>query len=415
MADTVTLTARYVFPVAGPPLEGGLVTVADDRIAAVELCGARAWDFDCGDAAIVPGFVNAHTHLDLTGARGQTPPSTDFIGWLRTVIAYRQERSRPQVERDIRRGLAQAVASGTTLLGDIAHEGQSVDALLGAPVRSVVFRELLGLSDERAAAAYEGFVWWRAAFPESATCKPGVSPHAPYSTRRGLFSFAAASGLPMATHLAECAEEAELLASHSGPFVSLLEGLNAWAPKGLAASFRQVLNHGVRGDPALFVHANYLPPGDAIPNNATVVYCPRTHAAFGHPPHPFRQFLARGVRVALGTDSLASNPDLDLLSEARFVHARHPDFPLAALLGMATLRGAEGLGFAGATGSLVPGKSADLAIVGLPARDAADPHELLFASDRPVLATVFRGRRVIVDAAASDPLFGLPFPIVPVG
>src|SRR5205085_8085675 len=109
----------------------------------------------------------------------------------------------------------------------------------------------------------------------------------------------------------------------------------------------------------LLIHANYLRTETPIDERATIVYCPRTHAAFGHPPHPFREFLARGVRVALGTDSLASNPDLDLLAEARFVHARHPDVPGATLLRMATLNGAEALSFADVTGSLIPGKSAD--------------------------------------------------------
>jgi cytosine/adenosine deaminase-related metal-dependent hydrolase len=115
----------------------------------------------------------------------------------------------------------------------------------------------------------------------------------------------------------------------------------------------------------------------------TVVYCPRTHAAFGHPPHPFREFLKRGVRVALGTDSLASNPDLDVLAEARFIRERYPDFPGDQLLRMATLAGAEGLGWADKTGSLTPGKSADLVAVPLPDRGEGDPHELIFGGSDP--------------------------------
>jgi cytosine/adenosine deaminase-related metal-dependent hydrolase len=127
----------------------------------------------------------------------------------------------------------------------------------------------------------------------------------------------------------------------------------------------------------------------------TVVYCPRTHAAFDHLPHPFRKFfLARGLRVALGTDSLASNPDLSVLAEARFLHPRYPKLRGATLLRMATLSGAEALGWEDETGSLEAGKSADFAVVELPPRDEADPHALLFASDRPVRATWFRGRPV---------------------
>src|SRR5207247_1775571 len=122
----------------------------------------------------------------------------------------------------------------------------------------------------------------------------------------------------------------------------------------------------------------------------TIVYCPRTHAAFGHLPHPFRDFLQRGVRVALGTDSLASNPDLSILSEMRFIHERYPDFPGDTLLRMGTLSGAEALGWADETGSLTPGKSADLVVVPL-ANKEGDPYRLLFHSETKVARTLFRG------------------------
>ena len=141
----------------------------------------------------------------------------------------------------------------------------------------------------------------------------------------------------------------------------------------------------------LFVHGNYLARDTAIRPRDTLVYCPRTHAAFGHAPHPFRHFLARGVRIALGTDSLASNPDLDLLAEARFLHRLHPDLPGDELLRLATLSGAEALGWADQTGSLEVGKSADLVVLPLPEREDADPHSLLFASTLPVRPVLFRG------------------------
>ena len=128
----------------------------------------------------------------------------------------------------------------------------------------------------------------------------------------------------------------------------------------------------------LLAHGNYLSAKTNLSAHTTIVYCPRTHAAFGHSPHPFREFVARGIRVALGTDSLASNPDLDILAEARFIHERHPDFPGDKLLKMATIAGAEALGFDRMTGSLEPGKSADLVVVPLPNVETNDPYRLLF-------------------------------------
>jgi cytosine/adenosine deaminase-related metal-dependent hydrolase len=412
--DTVTLIARYVFPVTGPPLLRGLLTVRDDRIVAVEPYGSRTADFDCGDAAIVPGFVNAHTHLDLSVQGMRTPPTADFPGWLDSVMRFRQSRPVDAASSDLHGGVLDVLRFGTTLVGDISHEGATWDELVVAPVRAVVFRELIGAAEQTAGAAWAGFQRWAAALPPCGDCTAGVSPHAPYSARESLIERAAQTKLPLTIHLAESAAEIELIAKRTGPFVEFLHRLGAWSPEDLVRSLERVIQICSAGGPCVFAHCNYLPISTKIPANCSIVYCPRTHAAFAHPPHPFREFFGRGVRVALGTDSLASNPDLDSLGEARFVHARCPELPGRALLRMATLSGAEALGFGDVTGSLSPGKSADFAIVALPPRGAADPHEEIFDSDLPVIATIYRGRRVLVGDIDGESLPGLPLPIVQV-
>jgi cytosine/adenosine deaminase-related metal-dependent hydrolase len=398
MSAPWTLTARWVFPLAGPPLERGTVTMAGDRIAAVEPRGRRTADIDLGTCAILPGLVNAHTHLDLTGMRGLAPPTPDFTAWLRQVIAHRRQRSPEQVQEDIRAGLDECLRFGTTLVGDISAEGTSWDMLVKAPLRAVVFRELLGLPAERAGQSWLDALTWLHARVASPTCVPGLSPHAPYSVRASLLDYAGSLGwvdkLPLAIHLAETREELQLLSEHRGPFVEFLTEMGVWDPAGLIPRVEEVVSICSACKHVLFAHANYLSPLTPIPTNGTVVYCPRTHAAFGHPSHPFREFLARGVRVALGTDSLASNPDLDLLAEARFLHSRYPDVPPATLLRMATLSGAEALGWQDETGSLEVGKSADLVVLPLPDAEPADPHQLLFASSTAVQAVLWRGRWV---------------------
>jgi cytosine/adenosine deaminase-related metal-dependent hydrolase len=390
------VTARWVFPVDGPPLERGIVVIDGERIVAVEPHGTRRPDLDLGDAAILPGLVNCHTHLDLSGLRGQAPPSPDFTGWLRKVIAFRRARTPDQVKADIAAGLAECLRFGTTLVGDIDGGGDSWDALAAAPLRAVVFREMIGLSDERARQAFAAASAWLAGHAATATVRPGLSPHAPYSVRSFLYFAAAVLArkwkCSLALHLAESLAELELLRHRRGPFVTFLQELGAWDPEGLAASLGHVVQLSAWRVPRLFVHCNHLPSSVRVPANGTIVYCPRTHAAFGHPPHPFRDFLAGGVRVALGTDSLASNPDLDLLAEARFLHARYPDVPGATVLRMATLSGAEALGWADETGSLAPGKSADLVAVPLPPGDGPDPHRLVLEGDRPVSRVLWRGR-----------------------
>lgn len=391
----LTLTARWVFPVTRPPLERGTVTVAGERIVTVEPHGTRAADLDLGNAAILPGLVNAHTHLDLSGLRGALPPGDDFPVWLRGVIAYRRSLSPEQVEANIRAGLAESLRHGTTLLGDITGQGLSWPILAAAPIRAVVFHELLGLPKERARQSWAAARTWLRAHPATPTCRPGLSPHAPYSVRRSLFRTAARLArrerFPLAIHLAETRAELELLEHRRGPFVDFLKEVGVWEPDGIAAGFGDVLSL-LAGSPTLaLAHGNYLDPQTPLNYGASVVYCPRTHAAFGHAPHPFREFLAKGIRVALGTDSLASNPDLDVLAEARFLHQCHPDLDGALLLRMATLHGAEALGWAEETGSLEVGKSADLVVI--PLSDAEEePHGLVLGSTRAVQAVMARGQ-----------------------
>jgi aminodeoxyfutalosine deaminase len=254
-----------------------------------------------------------------------------------------------------------------------------------------VFHEIIGLSEERARASGKAAWDWSQAHPATVFTRPAYSPHAPYSARSTLFGAGRHTDTFM-SHLAESPGEMELLASRSGPFVEFLTGLGVWDDSAFAPIGRILVRSRLVGT-YLFAHANYLPLDECkyIAGLHFIVYCPRTHAAFGHPPHPFREFLARGVRVCLGTDSLASNPDLDILAEARFVRSRYPDFPCAQLLRMVTLAGAEALGWADECGSLAAGKSADLVVVPLPDADAPDPHELLLADHPGERRTMFRG------------------------
>jgi cytosine/adenosine deaminase-related metal-dependent hydrolase len=385
LPNSWTLAARWIFPVSSPPMSDGIITIAGERIAAVEPRAGRNADVNLGDVAILPGIVNSHTHLDLSGLRGKCPPSADFTAWLRRVIAHRRSMTPQQIEADVRAGLAESLRHGTTLLGDITAAGASWPILADAPLRSVVFYEMLGLTKERGEQSWEAGRTWLETHPPTNHCRPGLSPHAPYSVRTDLFARAALLARrpkrPITIHLAESREELELLHHHRGPFVPFLKDLGVWDAGGLASSPACIMKVVDQPIPKLFVHGNYLASSARIPRNSTIIYCPRTHAAFGHTPHPFRHFLRRGIRVALGTDSLASNPDLSILAEMRHVHQHCPDVPGDTLLRMATLSGAEALGWADETGSLEAGKSADLVVVPLTTTMVEEgPYRRLFES-----------------------------------
>lgn len=389
-ADRIALRARYLFPADGPPIADGVVVIEGDRIHSVGPASQLSADLDLGNVALLPGFANLHTHLDLTDAAGKCPPSSDFVGWLRKVISHRRSQTPQDIDRAVAAGIDQLVRSGTTIVGDISADGSSWARLTQAPMRSIVYREILGLSRERGLTSLQHAEDWygRCLQTDLPNTRPGFSPHSPYSVHRSVFhefrrGLRLAEGPPpVAIHYMESAEEVELIEHGSGPFVPFLKDMGVWEDDAPVRSWSEI--EKIDG---LLVHGNFIPARSVVSN--PIVYCPRTHAAFGHPPHPFRTLRTRGL--GLGTDSLASNPDLSVLEEARFLARNYPDFDRAGLLRLITLEGATILGFGKTAGSLTSGKSADLVVLPLPNRDVADPHELIFDSDRGPSRTMFQG------------------------
>ncbi len=393
-----TLTARWIIPVESPAVCRGTITIDGDRVGAIDLPGVRSADVDLGDVAVLPGLVNAHTHLDLSGLRGKVRPGRDFTAWLRAVIEHRRSMSPNDVENAIRLGINESLDYGTTLLGDISGTGQSWPLLAEAPLRAVVFHEFLGLPRTRAEQALASAREWLQTHPATPTCRPGLSPHAPYSAHTLLFKgcteLSRATGAPLMTHLAETAEELELLEHRSGPFMPFLQELRVWNEEGLAHSTDEVLRLCAGAARLLVAHGNLLGPKPPLPHEAAVVHCPRTHAAFRRHLHPFRT-LMKQCEVVLGTDSLASNPALDVLAEMRFLHRKYRRMNAGIVLMMGTLLGARALGWEEETGSLAAGKSADLVTVPIqPGNAFADPNKLVLESDEPVRDVLFRGRWV---------------------
>ena len=402
----LTVSARYVFPVEGPPIPNGFLTINQGRIEAIGAAFDGTVDLALGNVAILPGFVNAHTHLELAPIAPTGEPE-DEIAWLRRVIEQRRANPPELGLEVVGRNLAASVAAGTTLLADTTTAGLSWEQVAAAPVRATVFAEVIGLRRERGLQTSDAAWQWigglNHADQVAACARPGLSPHAPYSTAGWLYQRAAGSGMPLSTHLAEMPEELELLETRGGPLRQFLEDLGAWDDEWepIGARPTDYIRKGeLRNADWLIAHGTYIDPSEfwrlrpeAAPNGhrVAVAYCPRTHARFGHAAHPYRAMLERGVVLCLGTDSLGSAPTLSVLDEARFLHARDDSLQGPLLLTMATLFGAWALRAEGVTGSLRPGKSADLAFISLPDRDVEDPHELVLESVLPVVASMFEG------------------------
>ncbi len=425
------LRARYVFPVAGDPVPDGLLAVERGRIAWLGASPARPsgrWPRvqDLGNVAILPGLVNAHSHLDFSdlssrlGDRGISLPD-----WIRQAIAYRGRT--PDLRHAVACGLRESLSCGVTLLGDIVQPGCAAgdagvppasstgpqDACVITPSLTALI-ELIAPTGQRVTEAIElARTHLRTHRPDADASgwEPGLAPHAPYSVHPSLLTtvveISAAERAPVAMHLAESAEELELLRHGTGPMRNLLEELGAGDAAAIPGGSRPIdyLRLLAKADRALVIHGNYL-DGEEIALLAAsaarmaAVYCPRSHDWFAHRAYPLQQMLAAGVLVALGTDGRGSSPDLSILAEMRFAAGGHPGVRYGVILTMGTLAGARALGREREAGSLEPGKRADLAVVALPDRDAADPHELLFESDGPVVARYRGGIEVSVPSPA---------------
>ncbi|MCL2878152.1 MAG: amidohydrolase family protein [Acidobacteria bacterium] len=333
---------------------------------------------DWGDAIILPGLVNAHIHLELTALHRRLTEFSSFTDWALRLIHERRTWTPEDYRSSTEEGARLALASGTTLVGDIAS-GSGWDALSGGYPRRVVFEETLGPAPGLAEPAMAKI---HALF-DQADCgeaRPlqvhAVSPHAPYSTSGELYrraaEFAQSRKTPWTTHVAETPEELRFFETGGGEFREFLIRLgvlpeNRRAPGTHPVAWLDEL--GILGPSCLLAHCNYL-NDDAVKriarSKSSVVYCPRSHAFFGHENHPVRRLLDAGVPVALGTDSLASNDSLSMIDEMRHLYARRKDLAPVEILRGGTVHGAAALGFADRLGRLTPGFLADMAVLDLP-------------------------------------------------
>jgi aminodeoxyfutalosine deaminase len=376
--------ARFVVAEVDHVLANSAVHVADPgRISRIEpwTSPPAALDteqIDWGDAVILPGLVNAHTHLELTALHGQIAGPRSFADWLRQLIALRRAWTRDQFVQSARAGARMLIASGTTLAGDICAAGVSREALDCENLRKVIFEETLGLDPalrEARMSDIRARVEADRANPDGLLVA-GVSAHAPYTVSEGLYQDCASLSeylqIPLATHVAETPEELEFLRSGTGQLRELLQELGAvppgWTPPG-EAPLALLEKLGVLNTSPLLIHCNYVDENaltTILRTRSSVAYCPRSHAYFGHAPHPVRQMLDLGINVALGTDSLASNSSLSMLDELRYLFGVRKDLKAEEILRMATLNGASALGFGGVLGRLRRGYWADMAVLRLP-------------------------------------------------
>ena len=390
--------ADWLLPIAGEPIPSSWIALDRGRIVALGRPndGGGPGVVDLGRAAVLPGLVNAHTHLELSHLRQALPRTERFIDWVRALIRRRRELpddADPRILDAARRAIHEARAAGTALVGDVTNTLVTVPLLADAAMPAVVFYELLKFDEREPADCVHRARQKLDALPPRSDVRTSLAPHAPYSVAPLLFRAIRADldrhpFQPTTVHLAESAEEVQFLKTGEGPWRELLEALgvwtNDWKPPGVSP-VAYLAGAGFLDRRVLVVHGVQCGAADlerlaAI--GCTMVACPRSNRYVGVGSPPLEAFYRSGVAVAFGTDSLASVEDLSVFGELAEARRIAPAVSARRLLESATLSGARALGFEGELGSIEPGKRAALIAVPLP-EASADVEEYLVSGIEP--------------------------------
>lgn len=418
----ICYSARWVLPVTTAPIANGTVAVQDGMIAYVgPTAGSpEGQAVDLGDAVILPGLVNAHTHLELTVMRGFLE-DLSFVDWIGKLRRGRNEVLTLESLLDSARlGINEGIRAGVTSYADTCSTGVVMQAMREAGVRGIMYQEVFAPAPALAQPALDELAARLELLGKDVTdlVALGVSPHAPYTVSEELYAavsrLSRERNLPLAMHIAESAEEDDLVRRGTGPFAELWNRREIQVPiPGVNRSPIALLErHDLLREDSLLIHAIRVDAEDIrliAEHDCAVAHCPISNAKLGHGVAPLTDLLSRGIRVGLGSDSMASNNRMDILEEARMAllgqRARlqkHDAITAGDVLSLATIGGARALGLQERIGSLEVGKDADIAAFGIThdkALPGVDPiATTVFAlGGTDALLTVVKGRELVRD------------------
>ena len=387
------INADWVLPITSPPIKDGIVLTDGKAIKAVG-SGKELSKFpydeiiDCSGKIILPGFVNAHSHLELTGFRGKIEKGLPFTDWARKVVSIRKDITENEIATAIKDGLDELISSGVTTAGDFSQTGITAKILNERGLRGTVFLEFSGFNPEqkdeklrqlKELLNYEIDSKLITHHSSLITVNFGIAPHAPYSVSPELLkeshNFAQEKRLPLAIHISEMLEEIEFIKNGSGAMKDLLIDFGVWNDKWMppqTTPVQYLQNMGILKG-AIGIHLNIVTEDDIRilkENDVSVVYCPGSNKWFGRNwKYPLREFLNNDINVVIGTDSLSSNEKLNMFYEMRVLKENFPDLENNIILKMATVNGAKAIGFEGEAGEIAVGRKAD--IIGIDIEDSS--------------------------------------------
>jgi aminodeoxyfutalosine deaminase len=367
------IRARCLLPMTAPLIDNGALAVENGRIQWLGPWRSCPPEYskdvlDLGEVVLMPGLINAHCHLDYTNMAGQIPPPKLFPDWVKTILSFKAHWSFSEFAESWLNGARMLVHSGTTLTVDVESAPElPAETWKTTPLRIVSCYEITGVKSQHPPRELlADALHWLETLPELDGKEGAISPHALYSTTPELMrqatQFARDHNLTVTTHLAESESEFQMFTDARGPFFDWLKGQRNMSDCGHGSPVQLAHEYGLLNEKFIAVHVNYLAPGDAalLGNaRATAVHCPRSHEYFAHARFPFEDLKKAGVRVCLGTDSLASSrkergapPRLDLWDEMRLFARHYPAVSPREIFEMVTVLPAQSLGKSADAGAL---------------------------------------------------------------
>lgn len=386
MSEQVIYAASWLINPGAPPVAGGALLVCDGRVVdtgplSVLRSTYSASVRDYPDCALLPGFVNAHTHLELTHfSSWRLRSAVDynprrFTDWIIQLIKISRGLTPEDYPPSIREGVRMCLESGTTAIGEIVTNPALAGLYYQSPLAGRLYFELLGQElghfkgklAAATAAAHQN---------EAQTLATGLAPHSPYTIAQeylvAIRDAAACNSLPLSIHISESRPEADFIFDGSGELASSFYPFVGWerflGHPARCSSTELLDRNGLLTPTTLAVHCVHVSLADARiikSRGAHIALCPRSNELLDVGRAPVALFKKIGIPLALGTDSLASNNSLSLWDELRFALETFPhDLSEEDVLHMVTAGGAAALGISASCGTLEAGKRADFQVVG---------------------------------------------------
>lgn len=380
------ITSKVLVPISSEIIQDGAVYIENDIVKDFGKTENILKQYphsdikDYSDSIVLPGFINAHCHLELSALENKIEKGHSFSNWIIELGQNKRKLSQEEIIEGIEKGVKLLYDSGTVAVGDISSEYLSFDILNRSPLSGRVFWEFLAVDPDTIETRFN---YLKKSFQEadSNRIKKGISPHSTYTLHQKAFdtinSYILKEKLYSTIHVGESSEEEEFFKYRIGGLFSFINNFYPIYDNFKNTSPLNYLhNRNYLLKDSLIVHLNILEEKDIQilkDYKLSVVHCPLSHKYFNHPKFKLEKLLENNINICLGTDSLASNEDLNMFKEMQRLKEIYPDLSNKSIVEMATLNSAKALNLDEGFGEIKIGKEAHL--IALLNNSKSDPYE----------------------------------------